>query len=218
LFDFIQEIAATGAMNSLSQSLLRMTTPGIPDLYQGTELWDFSLVDPDNRRPVDYMIRQELLHDDDYLAKHPVAQKRGQWKNGAIKQHIIKQTLTLRREHLSLFTEGSYVPLEVTGPRAAHIVAFLRSYGHETAVVIAPRLTHCFTERQLFAERKTELTFADDCWKGTVVHLPEMINSDLHDVLSGQGCHVYSGKIELARVLTQLPLALLFKGGNPIGE
>jgi (1->4)-alpha-D-glucan 1-alpha-D-glucosylmutase len=209
VYAFVQDIAASGAINSLSMTLLRLTTPGIPDLYQGTELWDFSLVDPDNRRPVDYMIRQEMLNDDENLA-----QKLGQWKNGAVKQHVIQRVLNLRQQYFELFNTGDYVPLEVSGPRAAHVVAFMRKDLHRSIIVITPRLTHSFTELQLFTECNLQLNYAEDSWKGTLVHLPDMMNSDLYDGITGQGCHVYSGRIELAKVFKPLPLALLLVGSN----
>jgi (1->4)-alpha-D-glucan 1-alpha-D-glucosylmutase len=192
--------------------MLRLTTPGVPDLYQGSELWDFSLVDPDNRRPVDYMIRQEMLADEGF------PQKLMQWKTGAIKQHVIQRILSLRQQYFELFNAGEYVPLEVSGPRAAHVLAFMRKDAQRSIIVIAPRLTHSFTEIQLFTECNLQLNYAEDCWKGTLVHLPDMMNSDLCDGISGQGCHMYSGKIELAKVFKSLPLALLLVGSNNQGD
>ena len=96
LYRFIQEIAATGAMNSLSMSLLRMTTPGIPDLYQGTELWDFSLVDPDNRRPVDYVIRQELLTEDKVAGSNQAQSQQPQLKA----QHKDNQSIAIAQKRM----------------------------------------------------------------------------------------------------------------------
>ena len=243
---FVQEIAATGAVNSLSMTLLRLTTPGIPDLYQGTELWDFSLVDPDNRRPVDYAIRQEFIENRDHqlIQTLPLSQKLAKWKNGAIKQHMIQKALHARKQHFELFNNGSYVPLEVSGPRAAHVVAFMREVNHQMMVVIAPRLTHSFLVQSIRNKAKEkdrddrvsrnsvlkaselenhglnddlQLTYAGDCWKGTVVYLPTTTNGDGVDYLTGQGCHIYSGKIDLAKVLIQLPLALLLIETNDQG-
>jgi (1->4)-alpha-D-glucan 1-alpha-D-glucosylmutase len=134
-------IAPAGALNSLSQTLLRMSAPGVPDLYQGAEFWDFSLVDPDNRQPVDFESRINALVD---IAAPDVLIK--EWKNGHIKQWLILQTLTLRNANLSLFTYGNYQPLEVEGEHAERVVAFIRYFQHtdghkDYLLVVVPRLT-----------------------------------------------------------------------------
>jgi (1->4)-alpha-D-glucan 1-alpha-D-glucosylmutase len=195
---FVQEISASGAVNNLSQTLLRMTTPGVPDLYQGTELWDFSLVDPDNRRAVDYELRRSLFNEEVDLNSKIV-----NWRTGAIKQHIIATTLAFRKKHFSLFDEGSYIPLKVTGARSVHLVAFMRSYQNESIIVIVPRLTHAFTEGG------KGLAFTPGHWQDTYVQLPTLINGEIQDVLTGQRYYVYSGKIDVAKMFTQLPIALL---------
>ncbi|MBA3697036.1 MAG: malto-oligosyltrehalose synthase, partial [Methylotenera sp.] len=195
---FVEEISASGAVNSLSQTLLRMTTPGVPDLYQGTELWDFTLVDPDNRRAVDYETRRNMLNEEVDLTSKII-----HWKTGAIKQHIIATTLLFRKKHFSLFNEGNYIPLKITGPRAIHLVAFMRSYQNQTGIVVVPRLTHAFTEGG------KGLAFTPGHWENTFVQLPTLTNGEIHDVLTGQRYHVYSGKIDVARIFSQLPIVLL---------
>src|SRR5438045_7177668 len=106
------EIARIGAINSLAQTAIKLTAPGVPDIYQGTEIWDDSLVDPDNRRPVDYPKRREMLGSltnavpEDLLAN---------WPDGRIKLFLISRLLTFRREHPDLFLKGSYTLLPVTG-------------------------------------------------------------------------------------------------------
>jgi (1->4)-alpha-D-glucan 1-alpha-D-glucosylmutase len=130
IFAFIQEIAPAGALNGLAQTLLRMTVPGVPDLYQGTELWDFSLVDPDNRRPVDFALRQQMLG-----SATPAT-----WRDGAIKQMLIVQALGLRRALPDLFAEGSYEPVAVEGRLADHVVAFVRRHGSDALLTVVPRL------------------------------------------------------------------------------
>ena len=117
--DFVERIAAPGVVNSLSQVLLRMTSPGIPDLYQGTEYWDFSLVDPDNRRPVNFAARQVSLD----AGKTPAALL-PDWKDGRVKQAVITRALHLRSRAPGLFTLGNYVPLKVEGPAADHVLAY----------------------------------------------------------------------------------------------
>jgi (1->4)-alpha-D-glucan 1-alpha-D-glucosylmutase len=131
----VRQLAAAGALNSLAQSLLRMTVPGVPDLYQGAEYWDFSLVDPDNRRPVDYAARQQSLS----AAQGP-AQLLEHWQDGHIKQALVARTLHLRSEYAELFLHGDYQPLEVHGEHANKVLAFARTNATQRAIVIVPRL------------------------------------------------------------------------------
>ncbi len=135
LHRFVERIAAAGALNSLVQTTLRLTTPGVPDLYQGTELWDFSMVDPDNRRPVDFTHRQHLLES---YATH--AMTIADWRDGALKQHLISRTLDLRRRRPALFADGDYAPLKATGPAAQHVIAFARRHKDEAVIVLGTRL------------------------------------------------------------------------------
>lgn len=129
----VNSIAAAGALNGLAQTLLRMTVPGVPDLYQGNEFWDFSLVDPDNRRPVDYAAREEALE-----AALPVGELLHDWRDGRIKQALIAQVLNLRVEHAELFRRGSYQALEVLGSQAHNVLAFVREHAGQQAIVIVP--------------------------------------------------------------------------------
>ena len=129
----VNSIAAAGALNGLAQTLLRMTVPGVPDLYQGNEFWDFSLVDPDNRRPVDYAAREQALE-----AALPVGELLHDWRDGGIKQALIAQVLNLRVEHAELFRRGSYQALEVLGSQAHNVLAFVREHAGQQAIVIVP--------------------------------------------------------------------------------
>lgn len=133
---FSEQLAPAGALNSLVQCVLKLTTPGVPDLYQGTEFWDFSLVDPDNRRPVDFALRQQQL---DIHAPAPALLD--DWRSGAIKQAVIARTLAMRAEHPVLFARGRYQPLHVTGPHADRVLAFAREWQGQWVVVVAPRLS-----------------------------------------------------------------------------
>lgn len=133
IFDAADKIAIAGALNSLSQCVLRMTTPGVPDLYQGAELWDLALVDPDNRRPVDFAVRHELQaqsFDSDQLLVS--------WPSAAIKQTVIQRALQARQQQPALWLEGDYIALPVHGAHAGRVLAFARSYGSSRAVVIVP--------------------------------------------------------------------------------
>lgn len=128
-------IAPAGVLNSLSQTLLKLCSPGVPDIYQGTELWDFSLVDPDNRRLVDFATRRTSLEPErgtDELLTY--------WKDGRIKQWLIKQTLKIRHKYLSVFAQGDYQPVVVAGDQADHLVAFVRRDKDIQILVLAPRL------------------------------------------------------------------------------
>ncbi|MBK5373603.1 malto-oligosyltrehalose synthase [Pseudomonas sp. TH43] len=129
----VNSIAAAGALNGLAQTLLRMTVPGVPDLYQGNEFWDFSLVDPDNRRPVDYAARKQAL-----TAQLPITELLANWRDGRIKQALIAEVLNLRVEHAELFRRGSYQALEVLGSQAHNVLAFAREYEGKQAIVIVP--------------------------------------------------------------------------------
>jgi len=128
-----QRIAVPGALNGLAQTLLRMTVPGVPDLYQGNEFWDFTLVDPDNRRPVDYVSRQQAMHLPldlpDLLAN---------WRNGRIKQTLIARALNRRAEHAEIFQKGTYQALEVIGSQAHRVLAFAREWQGKRAIVAVP--------------------------------------------------------------------------------
>jgi (1->4)-alpha-D-glucan 1-alpha-D-glucosylmutase len=132
---FAARTALLGALNSLSQLALKCLVPGVPDFYQGTEFWDLSLVDPDNRRPVDFSMRAqtlaELPRDWPELAKH--------WRDGRLKFALMRDLLALRAQHAGLFRNGSYEPVDVTGPHAQHVIAFARQWRNERIVVAIAR-------------------------------------------------------------------------------
>lgn len=135
LHDAAQHIASAGALNGLAQCLLRMTSPGVPDLYQGNEYWDLSLVDPDNRRPVDYAVRRASLDD-----SVPLAELLAHWRDGRIKQALIARVLDARQAHPQLFQRGAYLPLTVHGRHADKVLAFARLGEDARAIVVVPRL------------------------------------------------------------------------------
>jgi (1->4)-alpha-D-glucan 1-alpha-D-glucosylmutase len=131
-----RRVSLTGALNSLSQLTLKMTLPGVPDFYQGTELWDLSLVDPDNRRPVDFSERQQLLHeilDDDIEALVD------RWSDGRVKFALTQRLLRLRNRHADLFARGDYRPILARGTFARHVIAFSRNLGASTIIVAVGR-------------------------------------------------------------------------------
>ncbi|WPN44877.1 malto-oligosyltrehalose synthase [Pseudomonas sp. P8_241] len=156
-----RSIATPGALNGLAQTLLRMTVPGVPDLYQGNDYWDFSLVDPDNRQPVDYARRQQTLQQvvdvPDLLMN---------WRDGRIKQALIARTLGLRAEQATLFHRGTYQALEVLGSQAQRVLAFAREHEGKRAIVIVP--IRC---AQLL-ENSAEPQIDAPLWGDTRVNLP----------------------------------------------
>ncbi|MEO8326475.1 MAG: malto-oligosyltrehalose synthase, partial [Nitrospirota bacterium] len=148
LQDFIpfqQRIAKYGIYNSLSQVLIKILAPGVPDFYQGTELWDFSLVDPDNRQPVDYLLREQRLSELQHLQQntapldvvHTLLQNA---ENGLIKMYLTTTALHLRKSHPHLFLEGLYLPLEFKGEQAHHVCGFMRQHHSHFCMIIFPRL------------------------------------------------------------------------------
>jgi (1->4)-alpha-D-glucan 1-alpha-D-glucosylmutase len=132
---FVNSIAPAGAVNGLSQTVLKLTVPGMPDFFQGTEFWDFTLVDPDNRRAVDYAARLDALR----TTTEPPAYLTS-WRDGRIKQSVVHRLLNLRRRMPDLFAGGEYSPVCVEGPMRDHIVAFTRGLGGAAILVVVPRL------------------------------------------------------------------------------
>lgn len=167
LLPFQRKLARAGACNSLSQLLLKVVSPGVPDLYQGMELWDFSLVDPDNRRPVDFAERRELLGSlDARLASGRGALARelaAHYQDGQVKLYVTSQLLRLRRRVPELFLEGEYVPLSAQGERALNVIAIARRLGERSAIALGPRLVSGMLDRapDLVGERAWADTFVD---------------------------------------------------------
>ncbi len=188
---FANRIGPAGAVNGLSQTLLRLTAPGVPDLYQGTEYWDQSLVDPDNRRKVDFAARQSSLTEN-----IPPAQLLQNWQTGAVKQAIIQRALTLRGNNPALFAKGDYIKLEAEGPAAAHILAFARRHKRSTAITAVTRLAAGLVTN-------TPLP-PPESWADTTLKLPGF---DWFDALNGGPA---TGEtIPAATLFAQLPVALL---------
>ena len=136
---FVGSLMRHGAITALAQLVLKLTVPGVPDIYQGGELWDFSLVDPDNRRPVDWDVRISLLAKLDGMQPRDLA---ADWQDGREKLFVTHRLLALRRAHPRLFAEGDYRPVEVAGERSSHLCALARSHDGMSLVAAVPRLTH----------------------------------------------------------------------------
>lgn len=192
-------IAPSGALNGLVQCLLRMTTPGVPDLYQGTEFWDFSLVDPDNRRPVDYAARIDALG-----TLRDQADLLLGWRDGRIKQWLIGSVLSVRYARAGLFARGDYQPLPVHGEHAERVIAFARQRDGEYLVVIAPRLVDALLEG-------TEVPQVPPLrWGDTRVELPfDPATGALAGVFSREPPQVGPEGLALSRALADFPVNLL---------
>jgi (1->4)-alpha-D-glucan 1-alpha-D-glucosylmutase len=138
-----QRVSRLGALNSLSQITLKATIPGVPDFYQGTEFWDLSLVDPDNRRPVDFKARAAVLKSMDAPDWESLVQN---WSNGHLKLAWTQQLLKLRTELADVFAHGDYEPLEVSGPHRDHVIAFARHRGRDAAIIAVAKSFAAFSQ------------------------------------------------------------------------
>jgi (1->4)-alpha-D-glucan 1-alpha-D-glucosylmutase len=202
LYELQASIGPAGAVNGLSQTLLKLAAPGVPDIYQGCELWDLSLVDPDNRRPVDYDSRRRALEHDPSSLGHAAELLRG-WRDGRIKQHLVRSVLALRRRLPALFATGEYQPLETSGPQSECVVAFARHGPEGTVVVVAPR----FVADML---RDTDLPQPPrEIWADTRVACPPSAGGTLRNQLTGAGVAPQDGAIAVGEALAHLPVALL---------
>jgi (1->4)-alpha-D-glucan 1-alpha-D-glucosylmutase len=213
---FQQRVARAGLWNSLAQTLLKLTCPGVPDIYQGNELWDFSLVDPDNRRPVDYFRRQQMFQDvrksgnDD--AGSSLSNMLETPEDGRLKLFMIWKTLSLRQQQSDLFREGEYVPLAVEGAKANHVVAFARKSETTNVLVVVPRLVG-----GLLNDNTNLPPIGPGIWEGTHVRLPfcscskQYRNAFTGAVLApekAEGC----ASIPVSEVLAEFPVALCILG------
>jgi (1->4)-alpha-D-glucan 1-alpha-D-glucosylmutase len=199
LRDFIrlqEKVAYFGALLSLSQLILKIASPGVPDFYRGNDLWDLSLADPDNRRPVDFSSRVETLRrlndnaDPAMLLKH--------WRDGRIKMYVTWKGLHFRRSHADLFREGEYIPLRVTGARSDRVVAFARRYRDQWCIAAVPRLVARLT-------RNGTPPLGEKVWSDTLVELPPDAPSQWTNVLTGDAISALSA----SKLFTTLPFALL---------
>ena len=215
MLPLLRQVAFYGQFNALSQVLLKLTSPGVPDIYQGNELWDFSLVDPDNRRPVDYAQRRVLLmHLKERIAhagSDRVSLAQEVLRNshdGRIKLYLTERALDLRRAQPDLFAFGSYVPLEAQGARRGHVCAFARQYGSAVALTVAPRWFASLCGGQL------EPPLGAAAWGNTRLALPaEQVGWRYEHVLTGEILRVSwqdgQAGLPLAALCRNFPVALL---------
>lgn len=209
LLPFQRKAAEAGIYNSLAQVVLKIASPGVPDVYQGCEQWDFSLVDPDNRRPVDFAQLARSLHDlqerGDRSAEERLELVRELWaqrQDGRVKQYVTWRSLRLRRAQSELFLHGEYVPVECAGPRGAHSVALSRRRGFSQVIAVTTRLV-----ARLLEENAAP-------WDGTYLLLPggsggvawtDVFTGTVHRPVMHRG----QPTLPLAPLLAELPVALL---------
>jgi (1->4)-alpha-D-glucan 1-alpha-D-glucosylmutase len=208
---FQQTISRAGMFNSLSQTLLKITSPGVPDFYQGTEIWDFSLVDPDNRRPVDFTHRRRLLAEIREAERGDlidfIERMMQRPEDGLIKMYLMKRALNFRRAQHELFTIGDYQPLQVAGSRKNHVISFSRTVRNKSVIVAAGRFfsrlgttdrppigREAWNETLIVMEKKMKLCRYRNVFTGEV--LPVSGESDRRGLL-------------LADVFSRLPVAMM---------
>jgi (1->4)-alpha-D-glucan 1-alpha-D-glucosylmutase len=208
---FAKKIAYCGMFNSLSQTLLKIASPGVPDVYQGTELWDLSFVDPDNRRPVDYTKRRHLLEElkDGEVKDRPglLRDLLSRWEDGRIKLYLIHKLLDFRRAHRELFTDGEYIPLEATGESRQAVCAFARRKGQTWALAVVPRLV---------GHRVYHGTppLGAEVWNSTALSLRDDMPGRWLDIISGERLEASdtapTKNLLLRGVFNNFPAALLY--------
>lgn len=204
-----------GRLNSLGQVLLKLTIPGVPDVYQGTEFWDLSLVDPDNRRPVDYRARQEALKDLESLAGRRGKSLAGRVANlledgdgSMAKFWVMWRVLSMRKRESRLWLRGGYRELEVRGHLAGHLVVFVRCDGRRTFLVVVPR---CVAGLTGGAER---FPMGDEVWGDTVIEVPgEWAGDGWINRFTGE-CIGAGNELRVAEVLGRFPVALLVRNSS----
>ena len=208
---FAKRIAYCGMFNSLSQTLLKIASPGVPDVYQGTELWDLSFVDPDNRRPVDYAERRHLL---EKLKGAEVKDRPGllrdlmsRWEDGRIKLYLIHKLLDFRRAHQELFTDGEYLPLEATGESRQAVCAFARRKGQTWALAIVP----CLVGNRAYHGTPP---LGAGVWNSTALSLRDDMPGRWLDIISGERLEASdtapTKNLLLRGVFNNFPVALLY--------
>jgi isoamylase len=203
--DFCRRIGPSAATNALAQTLLRLSVPGVPDTYQGSELWNQSLVDPDNRREVDYDLRRRLLDDIERRLARPEALVRellDRWPDGAIKMYVTRVVLATRASHRDVFLRGDYDPISA----GDHLVAFMRSTTSEAVVVLTPRLSWRLTR----GERTWPI---GNVWGDQTIVLPQ---GNYRDAFTGRR-HDVRGAVRLGAIFAEFPLSLLVREAPRVG-
>lgn len=201
---FHQKVADFGIVNSLAQLVLKLTCPGVPDIYQGTELWDLSLVDPDNRRPVDFNQRSLMLEsflEDESPIETLLSDLWETRYDGRIKLWLLHTVLKMRLDHPELFISGEYIPLQISGTYKDHVFAFARRYLQTWIIVAVPLHTAVICQ-----EQNTTVTEID--WKNTTIVLPQELSGSWEHMLL-QTKNNPAREIRVSNVFVGLPVAII---------
>ena len=198
---FFRKIAPAAVTNALALLTLKSCAPGTPDFYQGTELFNPTLTDPDNRRKVDFDARASLLGSLPPVSASAAGELLRNWRDGRIKLYVTRNLLHARRTSKKLFAQGAYHPIDTSSP---HVVAFARRYGPEVALCIVPRLMYALAGPGRFAT-------GTRTWGSESLSVPPWGRGQFEDVLTGREIESRSGTLELRSVLRTLPVALLVK-------
>jgi len=205
IIPFCRRVSHYGMLNSLSQTLIKITSPGVPDFYQGTELWDLNLVDPDNRRPVDFQKRRSLLKEIRAGAEGDLPALISDFlhhrEDGRIKLWLVFMGLRARKEYAEVFRSGKYVPLEVSGRYSDNIVGYGRNAGDRWSVTIVPRFLVTLV-------REAEDPLGTVVWQDTHIPLQNEFPRLWRNVLTGEVIHARDTLV-IGEVLRSLPVALL---------
>jgi (1->4)-alpha-D-glucan 1-alpha-D-glucosylmutase len=206
--EILPQVQFFGAINALSQTLIKLTAPGVPDIYQGQEMFDFSLVDPDNRRPVDFELRQRVLQQlthsaDNNFHREICIDLLENWRDGRSKLWITLRALALRREQRALFMEGSYVPLRAQGDYDRHVIAYARCLGDKHVIVAAPRLSYTLMKGEIHPP-------IGNAWGRGYIRVAPGISGRFRNVFSNEVLTI-SGEQRLlcSEVFGTFPVALL---------
>lgn len=206
---FAEAVAYGGMFNSLAQTLIKVAAPGVPDVYQGTELWDLSFVDPDNRRPVNYRARAQRLQELKAMAQPAEALLEdllAHWQDGRIKLYLLTKLLNFRRLHAELFASGEYLSVAAAGERAEQVFAFARRRQRQWALAVVPRLIG----REAF---RGHAPLSEEPWSATILVLPEEAPRRWVDIVSGrtieEAAAPASNRIGVGNIFKHFPVALL---------
>ncbi len=194
-----KRVAYYGALSSLAQLVLKATSPGLPDFYRGSELWDFSLADPDNRRPIDFSSRMHRLQKAQHSTSHELLKS---WEDGSLKMFVTWKLLQFRRKSPDLFLEGDYIPLRAAGTHADHVIAFVRRFRSEWCLVAVPRLCASLS-------RAGSAPLGARIWKRTHIHLPPSAPSSWTNILTGESLE---SPATCSTLFHELPIAVLKHG------
>ena len=211
-FDRMQSaVSFHGFLNSMSMVTLRIMCPGVPDTYQGSECWNFSFVDPDNRRPVDFDSLRRRLGDTDVMenSRENAARLVGSFADGTVKMHVTRLLLMLRRQESGLFLDGDYIPLKAAGKRRDGVVSFARRLGKQSVIVIAPIRTVGLTQ-----QGRGRLWHRS--WEDTYVTLPEDFPRGHRDIFTGRKPEVregrHGGRLMIGDALVEFPVSVMVSG------